>query len=260
MKEIINKVIKLPETPNEYARDMINKYYYTLPNNGSPNVGINSCESRYKEAIECALINIDGITLELSFILNKILLTSNKLEGYIADRIEFYDNIRSEILQTQDMRRNNGGNPDMNNTVTDNNPDVMMSPMDLDNERFFKTEASDYNPSVREKDHPATIEKNNTTGETTIEFPKKHQPEQHNPNHASLETVTFTFIQDANCVDGPSDEIEELIVEAKSSMGIDEDGGSFFVLKTKQWAINDANEMFELMKRCENSINAIVGK
>jgi hypothetical protein len=54
MKEIINKVIKLPETPNEYARDMINKYYYTLPNNGSPNVGINSCESRYKEAIECA--------------------------------------------------------------------------------------------------------------------------------------------------------------------------------------------------------------
>jgi hypothetical protein len=59
MKEIINKVIKLPETPNEHARDMINKYYYTLPNNGSPNVGINSCESRYKEAIECALININ---------------------------------------------------------------------------------------------------------------------------------------------------------------------------------------------------------
>jgi hypothetical protein len=219
MKEIINKVIKLPETPNEYARDMINKYYYTLPNNGSPNVGINSCESRYKEAIECALINIDGITLELSFTLNKILLTSNKLEEYIADRINFYDDIRSEIRKIQDMRRNNGGNPGMNNTVTG--------------------------------------------GETTITFPSaetKPRTVQSNPNHASLETVTFTFSQEPNCVDGPSDEIEELTVEAKSSMGIDEDGGSFFVLKTKQWAINDANEMFELMKRCENSINAIVGK
>lgn len=106
-----------------------------------------------------------------------------------------------------------------------------MSPTDLENERFK------YNPG----------------DENTI-------PMEMGSNYASLDTVMFKFIQDANCVDGPSEEIEELIVEAKSSLGIDADGGAFFVLKTKQWAIDDANEMFNLLKRCENSINAIVGK
>jgi len=38
----------------EAALEIIHKYYYTLPNNGYLNSGINSCESRYKEAIECA--------------------------------------------------------------------------------------------------------------------------------------------------------------------------------------------------------------
>ena len=34
------------------AFELINDYYFMLPNNGSLNSGINSCESRYKEAIE----------------------------------------------------------------------------------------------------------------------------------------------------------------------------------------------------------------
>ena len=133
--------------------------------------------------------------------------------------------------------KNNEGNP---GTMT------TMSPMDLDNERFFKTEASDYNPSVREKDHPA--------GETTIEFPTPNQPEQYNPNRPALDTMTFKFEQESNCVDGG--EGETLIVEAKSSLGIDGDGGAFYVLKTDQWAISDIDDLIVMLRRVEAAVNA----
>jgi len=47
--------------PREKANNLVNRYYYTLPNNGELNSGINSCESRYKEAIQCALIAVNEI-------------------------------------------------------------------------------------------------------------------------------------------------------------------------------------------------------
>ena len=75
---------------------------------------------------------------------------------------------------------------------------------------------------------------------------------------AELETVTFTFTQETNCVDGPSNDIETLTVEAKSSLGIDGDGGAFYVLRTQQWAVDGADEISELIKRCEKAIGAIV--
>ena len=137
----------------------------------------------------------------------------------------------------------------MNNTVTGNNPDTMMSPTDVENERF-KHNASGYNPLVREKD--------NTMGETTIEFPKQHVPEQYNPNKPSLDTMTFKFEQEENCVDGScGGEGETLIVEAKSSLGIDGDGGAFYVLRTEQWAFSDIDEFVTMMKRVEAALNAV---
>jgi hypothetical protein len=79
------------------------------------------------------------------------------------------------------------------------------------------------------------------------------------PNpRAELDTVTFTFTQETNCVDGPSNDIETLTVEAKSSLGIDGDGGAFYVLRTQQWAVDDSNEISELIKRCEKAIGAMV--
>jgi hypothetical protein len=79
------------------------------------------------------------------------------------------------------------------------------------------------------------------------------------PNsRAELETVTFTFTQATNCVDGPSNDIETLVIEAKSSLGIDGDGGAFYVLRTQQWAVDDSNEISELVKRCEKAIVAMV--
>ena len=75
---------------------------------------------------------------------------------------------------------------------------------------------------------------------------------------ADLDTVTFTFTQETNCVDGPSNDIETLTIEAKSSLGIDGDGGAFYVLRTEQWAIDGANEISELIKRCERAIDVMV--
>jgi hypothetical protein len=69
--------------------------------------------------------------------------------------------------------------------------------------------------------------------------------------------MTFRFEQDENCVDGScGGEGETLIVEAKSSLGIDSDGGAFYVLKTEQWAISDIDEFVTMMKRVEAGLNA----
>ncbi len=108
------------------------------------------------------------------------------------------------------------------------------------------------NPGVNTNDMETTDE--NKTGETTIEFPKPNKPEPHNPNRASLEEMSFKFYQAGNCIDGGDGEY--LTVEAKSSMGIDGDGGAFFVLKTEQWAIDGVNEISEILKRVERAVEA----
>jgi hypothetical protein len=92
-------------------------------------------------------------------------------------------------------------------------------------------------------------------GETTIEFPKAHVPEQYNPNIAQLDTIDFKFYQEANCVDGG--EGEHLTVEAKSSLGIDGDGGAFYVLRTEQWAISDIDDLIVMLKRVEAALDAV---
>jgi len=74
---------------------------------------------------------------------------------------------------------------------------------------------------------------------------------------AELDTVTFTFTQETNCVDGPINYIETLTVEVKSSLGIDGDGGAFYVLRTEQWAVDGVDEIHEIIKRCERAIDAI---
>ncbi len=47
-------------TPQEKAKDLVNIFYYSLPNNGSQE-GINSTTRRYAEAKQCALISVDEI-------------------------------------------------------------------------------------------------------------------------------------------------------------------------------------------------------
>ena len=73
-----------------------------------------------------------------------------------------------------------------------------------------------------------------------------------------LETITYTFTQEGNCVDGR--DTEELIIEAKSSLGIECDEGAFLVLKTDRWAIDDVKDIEELITKVENSIKIFTDK
>ena len=54
--------------PREKANNLVNRYYYMLPNNGELNSGINSCESRYNEAIECAFVAVDEVIEQWEYI------------------------------------------------------------------------------------------------------------------------------------------------------------------------------------------------
>ena len=73
------------------AHEIIHDYYFMLPNNGSLNEGINNCESRYKVAVDCALLSVKQLILTLEF----MLMENN--DSYIMDRINFYDEVTSEL-------------------------------------------------------------------------------------------------------------------------------------------------------------------
>lgn len=68
-----------------------------------------------------------------------------------------------------------------------------------------------------------------------------------------LEEANFRFSQDANCLS--DDEYEFLVVEAKSSLGIDRDGECFFVLKTEGWSIDGVEDLEKLFNRIKKVIN-----
>jgi hypothetical protein len=127
-----------------------------------------------------------------------------------------------------------GGNPDMNNTVTDEN------------------NTTGENDTVNR-----TTDENITTGNNHIpEQCSKHECLPYNPNKPLLDTMTFKFSQEANCVDGADHDIEKLIVEVKSSLGIDGDGGAFYVLRTEQWAFDEIDELIVMLRRVEAALNA----
>jgi hypothetical protein len=67
-----------------------------------------------------------------------------------------------------------------------------------------------------------------------------------------LSSATFEFSQEGNCVDGGE---EELIIRCESSLGIDNDGGCFYVIKTEQWAFEDVSELQEIIDRISKVIN-----
>lgn len=68
-----------------------------------------------------------------------------------------------------------------------------------------------------------------------------------------LEKCSFTFSQEGN-TNGTTDDIETLTIECDSSLGIDNDGGCFYVLKTEGWSINNVNELQELFDRINKVI------
>ena len=88
-------------TPHQKtALELIHDYYFMLPNNGSLNSGINSCDSRYKEGIECALLSVKRIILTLEF------MAVESDAAFIMDRINFYDEVQAELYK---IKEGNGG-------------------------------------------------------------------------------------------------------------------------------------------------------
>ena len=77
------------------ALEIINEYYYALPNNGYLNHGLLSCDRRYKEAVQCALIGLKRIILILEF------MSTESNDPAIMDRINFYDKVQDELYQIQ---------------------------------------------------------------------------------------------------------------------------------------------------------------
>jgi hypothetical protein len=65
---------------------------------------------------------------------------------------------------------------------------------------------------------------------------------------------SFTFDQEGNS-NGTTDEFETLTIECESSLGIDNDEGCFYVLKTEGWSIDSVNELQELFDRINKVIN-----
>ena len=66
-------------------------------------------------------------------------------------------------------------------------------------------------------------------------------------DHVTLESAKFEFSQEGNCVEGG--EFETLEIRMESSLGIDRDGGAFYILKTDGWAIDGVEDLQKLFDR-----------
>ena len=73
------------------AKNLINKFYYQLPNNGYLNEGLLSCDRRYKEAITCAIICVDEII--------------NLLGDITNNEIDYWESVKQELIQIQNDNR-----------------------------------------------------------------------------------------------------------------------------------------------------------
>lgn len=67
-----------------------------------------------------------------------------------------------------------------------------------------------------------------------------------------LLAASFEFTQEGNCVDG---DVEILNIRCESSLGIDNDGDCFYVLKTEQWSIDSVDDLQKLFDRISKVIN-----
>ena len=71
-----------------------------------------------------------------------------------------------------------------------------------------------------------------------------------NTETPTLVSASFHFYQEANCLSN-DDEVETLDIEYTSSLGLDNDGEGFFVLKTKSWSMDNIDDMIKMFDRCK---------
>lgn len=68
-----------------------------------------------------------------------------------------------------------------------------------------------------------------------------------------LEKCSFQFSQESN-VNGSSGDMELLDIDCESSLGIDNDGECFYILKTEGWSIDSLADLQELIDRISKVI------
>jgi hypothetical protein len=85
-------------TTKEIANELVSRYYYMLPNNGLIDTGINSCASRYKEAIECAFVAVDEIIGTLNYDIRDLDVRGNIL----LDLIDHWREVNTYIQKIKD--------------------------------------------------------------------------------------------------------------------------------------------------------------
>ncbi len=68
-----------------------------------------------------------------------------------------------------------------------------------------------------------------------------------------LDRATFEFSQEPNCISS-KDDYETLIIDCESSLGIENDGECFYVLRTEKWSIDSEKDLKELFDRIKKVI------
>ena len=69
-----------------------------------------------------------------------------------------------------------------------------------------------------------------------------------------LERCIFEFSQEGN-TNGTTSEHEDLTISCESSLGIDYEGGCFYVLKSESgWSIDNVNDLQELFDRIQKIV------
>lgn len=79
-------------TPQEKAKQLVQRFYFSLPNNGSQ-TGINSVHDRWAEGKKCALIAVDEIINTLNYDIRDLDVRGSVL----LDLIKYWEEAKQEI-------------------------------------------------------------------------------------------------------------------------------------------------------------------
>lgn len=66
----------------------------------------------------------------------------------------------------------------------------------------------------------------------------------------NLHSALFKFTQEGN-TNGTTSDYEDLDISFESSLGLDFDGGGFYVLRTEGWSLDGVEDLQELFDRIE---------
>lgn len=83
--------------PKAEAQDLVLSLYYKLPNNGLLYEGINSCDSRYKEALMCAKFTTERIL--------DVLGSQSTQSTNNSEEIEHFKQVLEEIEKLNELNK-----------------------------------------------------------------------------------------------------------------------------------------------------------